>query len=353
MGMRRCLTRLKHFMAYSNGVSALGSGCGGKWSGVENLRAVAEVSTSTRVEQQAKPSRLSIRPTSFLRPATVSPPLEVPKYIPRPPYVGAAEPPALAEEIQIHDEAGVSGVREAGRLAALIRDYVGSLVRPGVTTDELDKAAHDAIIDSGAYPSLLGFGGFPKSVSTSVNECICNGIPNSRPLQKGDIINIDINIYLNGYHAETSETHICGTVDEHVRQFVEVARDCLNTAIAMCGPGIDFREIGAIITDIADGCNYHVVEHVAGHGVGSLFHSAPLIYHCYNYKSGRMVAGQTFTLEPALSMGTEKALQWEDMWTTVTADGSLSAQFKHTVLITESGAEILTPKEEMDEDDNE
>lgn len=133
----------------------------------------------------------------------------------------------------------------------------------------------------------------------------------------------------------------------------QVTRDCLNTAIAICGPGIEFRHIGAIITDIADGCNYHVVEHVAGHGVGSLFHSTPSIYHNYNYKSGRMVVGQTFTIEPALSMGSVKALQWDDMWTTVTADGSLSAQFKHTVLITESGAEILTPYKEVEEEDTE
>lgn len=171
-------------------------------------------------------------------------------------------------------------------------------------------------------------------------------------MQDGDIVNIDVNVYLNGYHAGTSATYICGIVDVSVRQFVEVTRDCLDTAIAICGPGVDFRDIGAIITDIADGCDYHVVEHIAGHGVGSLFRSAPLIHHHYNYKPGRMVVGQTFTIEPALSMGTGKALQWDDMWTTVTADGSLSAKFKDTILITESGAELLTPNnnKEVDEE---
>lgn len=351
MGVRafgRSHTRLKHLLASPNGISAPRGG-----GGAENWMAVAEVSTSAWLEQQTNPPRAPIRPRSFLRPEIVSPRLDVPRHIPRPLYVGAAEPPALAEEIQIQDDAGVAGMRAAGRLAALVRDFVGSLVRPGVTTDEIDKAAHEAIIDSGAYPSLLGFGGFPKSVSTSINECICNGIPNSRALKKGDIVTIDVNLYFNGYHAGTSETYICGVVDKSVKQFVEVARDCLDTAIAICGPGVDFREIGAVITDIADGCNYHVVEHVAGHGVGSLFHSAPTIYHYYNYKAGRMAVGQTFTIEPALSMGTVKALQWDDMWTTVTADGSFSAQFKHTVLITESGAEILTPNKEVEEDDSE
>jgi len=263
---------------------------------VENVKGVADFSTRPRPDQPIANFKVQNHLRLWLQPGVVTPALEVPSHIPRPSYVGEADPPGQAQELQIHDEAGILGMRAAGQLAARIRDFAGTFVEPGVTTDEIDKEAHKAIIERGAYPSLLHFGSFPKSLSTSVNECICHGIPDSRPLKDGDIVNIDVNVYMNGYHAETSATFICGKVDADVKQFVEVTRDCLDTAIAICGPGVDFREIGAVITDIADGCNYQVVEHVVGHGLGSMVQSDPSIYHYYNYKSGSMVAGQTFTI---------------------------------------------------------
>jgi len=295
------------------------------------------------VEQQDHQESIApLKRHSLLEPGQVSPRLEVPLHIPRPPYVGSIKPPPYAEQVQIQDLAGIAGMRAAGELAARVLKFAGTLVKPGVTTDEIDKAVHQTIIDAGAYPSPLGYGSFPKSVATSVNECICHGIPDSRPLQDGDIINVDVTVYLNGYHGDTSETFICGTVDSDVKQFVEVTRDCLNTAIAICGPGVYFREIGNVINDIADIHNYNVVEQFVGHGVGSIFHSAPSILHYRNYKPGRMVVGQTFTIEPMLTMGSIQPVRWDDQWTVVTKDGSLSAQFEHTVLITENGAEVLT-----------
>ncbi|MCO5599232.1 hypothetical protein L7F22_053332 [Adiantum nelumboides] len=212
----------------------------------------------------------------------------------------------------------------------------------GVTTDEIDKAVHKMIVEAGAYPSPLGYGGFPKSVCTSVNDCICHGIPDSRPLQDGDIVNIDVTVYLNGYHGDTSKTYFCGTVDDDAKKLVEVTRTCLDKAIAVCGPGVEFKQIGKAIHDYADKFGYGVVRHFVGHGVGKVFHSAPTVLHYRNNDGTRMVVGQTFTIEPMLTIGGIEDEMWDDNWTVVTADGSLSAQFEHTLLITEKGVNILT-----------
>ncbi|XP_021723880.1 methionine aminopeptidase 1B, chloroplastic-like [Chenopodium quinoa] len=279
---------------------------------------------------------------SPLRRGKVSPRLPVPDHIQKPPYVGSNKLPELSNEYQIHDSEGISHMRAAGELAARVLDYAGTLVRPSVTTDEIDKAVHQMIIDAGAYPSPLGYGGFPKSVCTSVNECMCHGIPDSRQLQDGDIINIDVTVYLNGYHGDTSKTYLCGNVNDAMKRLVKVTQECLEKGIAVCKDGASFRKIGKVISEHAEKHNYGVVDRFVGHGVGTVFHSEPIIYHHRNNHRGEMVEGQTFTIEPILTMGSIDCITWGDNWTAVTDDGRPAAQFEHSILITKTGAEILT-----------
>ncbi|XP_068642846.1 methionine aminopeptidase 1B, chloroplastic-like isoform X1 [Aristolochia californica] len=278
----------------------------------------------------------------LLRRGKVSGRLPVSDHILKPPYVGSNLLPDLSPEHQIHDAEGIACMRAVGELAARVLDYAGTLVRPSITTNEIDKAVHQMIIDAGAYPSPLGYGGFPKSVCTSVNECMCHGIPDSRQLQDGDIINIDVTVYLNGYHGDTSRTFLCGNVNEEARRLVQVTEECLEKAISVCKDGVSFKKIGKRISEHAEKYGYGVVERFVGHGVGKIFHSEPIIIHNRNEMPGRMVEGQTFTIEPILTMGSIDCVMWEDGWTTLTADGGLAAQVEHTLLITRKGAEILT-----------
>ncbi|GAA0159732.1 metalloprotease [Lithospermum erythrorhizon] len=277
-----------------------------------------------------------------LRRGKVSQQLPVPDHIPKPPYVETKVLPEISSEFQMHDAEGVAKMRAAGELAARVLEYAGTLVRPSVTTNEIDKAVHQMIIDAGAYPSPLGYGGFPKSVCTSVNECMCHGIPDSRQLQDGDIINIDVTVYLNGYHGDTSKTFFCGDVSGAMQRLVKVTEECLYKGIDVCRDGALFRKIGKRISEHAEKFGFGVVDRFVGHGVGTIFHSEPLIFHHRNDKSGFMVEGQTFTIEPILTLGSTECITWEDNWTTLTADGSPAAQFEHTILITKTGAEILT-----------
>ncbi|KAK3222350.1 hypothetical protein Dsin_009375 [Dipteronia sinensis] len=218
-----------------------------------------------------------------LRPGKVSPYRPVPDHILWPPYVNSRQPPGIASGPEVHDEKGIECMRASGRLAAQVLEYAGTLVKPGVTTDEIDQAVHQMIIDNGAYPSPLGYGGFPKSVCTSVNECICHGIPDSRPLEDGDIINIDVTVYLNGYHGDTSTTFFCGDVDDEARNLVKVTKECLDKAISVCAPGVEYRKIGKTIHDHADKYRYGVVQQFVGHGVGRVFHADPVVLHYSNY----------------------------------------------------------------------
>lgn len=287
-----------------------------------------------------KKRKFTRRPS--LRRGTVSPPLPVPEDIPRPPYVGTSGLPDISSEYEIHDAEGLARMKAACELAARVLDSAGKLVKPSITTNEIDIEVHRMIIEAGAYPSPLGYGGFPKSVCTSVNECMCHGIPDSRKLQNGDIINIDVTVYLNGYHGDTSKTFLCGDVSDDMKQLVKVTEECLEMGIAVCKDGANFKEIGKRISEHAEKFGYGVVDRFVGHGVGKVFHSEPLIMHHRNDRPGRMVKGQTFTIEPILTMGGIKYKTLSDNWTTLTADGSPAAQFEHTILITRTGAEILT-----------
>ncbi|KAJ0974649.1 hypothetical protein J5N97_016614 [Dioscorea zingiberensis] len=285
---------------------------------------------------------VKVRKRPPLRRGKVSGRLLVPEHIPKPPYVGSDVLPELSSEYQLHDDEGISRMRAACELAARVLDFAGTLVRPTITTNEIDRAVHKMIIDAGAYPSPLGYGGFPKSVCTSVNECMCHGIPDSRRLQDGDIINIDVTVYLNGYHGDTSKMFLCGKVNEPMKRLVRVTEECLERAISVCKDGASFKKIGKRISEHAERFGYGVVERFVGHGVGTVFHSEPIILHHRNDKSGSMVEGQTFTIEPILTMGSIDCITWDDGWTTLTADGGPAAQCEHTILITRTGAEILT-----------
>ncbi|BDA42409.1 Methionine aminopeptidase 1D, mitochondrial [Coccomyxa sp. Obi] len=283
----------------------------------------------------------SVNSTALLRPHKVSPRLAVPPHIPRPPYVDTGENPWF-DDIQVHDAEGIQKMRAAGRLAADVLEHAGTLVKAGVTTDEIDKAVHKMIIENGAYPSPLTYGNFPKSVCTSVNECVCHGIPDARPLVEGDIINIDVTVYLNGHHGDTSRMFYVGKVSEKARKLCEVTQFAMESAIAECGPGVPIRNIGKVIHAIADKHKYGVVKEFVGHGVGRVFHSAPHVMHCRNIEPGVMQPGQTFTIEPMLTEGDTAWKMWKDQWTVVTKDGGWTAQFEHTILITPNGHEVLT-----------
>ncbi|KAE8100761.1 hypothetical protein FH972_018624 [Carpinus fangiana] len=306
----------------------------------KKLSGLAEAMRIKR-ERELKSTTKGIRRPP-LRRGKVSPRLPVPDHIPKPPYVGSNLLPEIASEYQTHDSEGIACMRAACELAARVLDNAGKLIRPSVTTNEIDKAVHQMIIDAGAYPSPLGYGGFPKSVCTSVNECMCHGIPDSRQLQDGDIINIDVTVYLNGYHGDTSKTFLCGDVSDAMKRLVKVTEECLERGIAVCKDGTSFKKIGKRISEHAEKYGYGVVERFVGHGVGTVFHSEPFIYHHRNDQPGHMVEGQTFTIEPILTLGSTECITWPDNWTAVAADGSAAAQFEHTILITRTGAEILT-----------
>ncbi|EEF38022.1 methionine aminopeptidase, putative [Ricinus communis] len=295
-----------------------------------------------RRERELLQSNVKLRKRLPLRRGRVSPRLPVPEDIQKPPYVGSNILPELSSEHQFHDSEGIAKMTAACELAARVLNAAGKLVRPSVTTNEIDKAVHQMIIEAGAYPSPLGYGGFPKSVCTSVNECMCHGIPDSRQLQDGDIINIDVTVYLNGYHGDTSKTFLCGNVSDSLQRLVKVTEECMERGIAVCKDGASFKKIGKRISEHAEKYGYGVVERFVGHGVGTVFHSQPIILHHRNDMPGTMVEGQTFTIEPILTMGSIECVTWPDNWTTLTADGSPAAQFEHTILITRTGAEILT-----------
>ncbi|TDG47311.1 hypothetical protein AWZ03_006304 [Drosophila navojoa] len=267
----------------------------------------------------------------------------VPKHIQKPPYYYTPQPPGNTNgSPEIKNDEQVNYMRSSGKLAAQILQECGKMAKVGVTTDEIDSYAHERILSLNAYPSPLRYAGFPKSLCTSVNNVACHGIPDDRPLFDGDIINIDVTVYQNGYHGDCSETFLIGDVDERGRFLVNCTRECLNKCIELCGPGVPFKEIGKYIQRY---CEEHQLESVSafiGHGIGSYFHGPPEIYHYDNEVPGKMQAGMTFTIEPILSLGGGEIGILEDGWTAITLDNSRSAQFEHTILITDTGAEILT-----------
>jgi len=267
----------------------------------------------------------------------------VPASIARPEYVGQPAPAKFTGP-EVKDDETVEKMRIAGRIAAQAMAAAAAAIAPGVTTDELDRIGHEYMLDHGAYPSPLGYRSFPKSLCTSVNEVICHGIPDDRPLKDGDIVNIDITAYIGGVHGDTDATYLCGDVDEESRLLVERTHEALMRGIKASVPGREINVIGRVIESYAKRFGYGVVRDFTGHGIGTAFHSGLVIPHYDAAPRYNTVIepGMTFTIEPMLNLGTVEWEMWDDDWTVVTKDRKRSAQFEHTILITDSGAEILT-----------
>jgi methionyl aminopeptidase len=281
--------------------------------------------------------------TGFLIPGKVSAQLPVPKDIVRPAYVGKSAPAAYkGSYIQTQDQ--IEKIRNSGRIAAQAIQLVGENIRPGVTTDALDKIAHDFIISQGAYPSTLGYRGYPKSMCSSVNEVICHGIPDNTVLEDGDIVNIDITAFKDGYHGDSNVTFFVGEVSPKVKELVDRTKTALERGMAVVAPGRQVNVIGRAIEAYAARFDYGVVRDFTGHGIGEAFHSGLIIPHYDSAPlySDVMEVGMVFTIEPMLTLGTHHWDMWDDGWTVTTKDKSITAQFEHTMVVTETGPEVLT-----------
>ena len=277
-----------------------------------------------------------------LIPGRLSPTRTVPGSIARPEYVGRPAPTPNADGDRYTPEE-VERIRAAGRIAAGAIEAAASVIRPGVTTDELDRIAHEYVVAHGAYPSTLGYRGYPKSSCTSVNEVICHGIPDDTVLEDGDLVNIDVTAYLDGYHGDLNHTFLVGDAGDEATLLVERTREALARAIRTVAPGRQVNVIGRAIEAYAKRFGYGVVRDYTGHGVGRAFHTGLVIPH---YDAPEfdtvMEPGMVFTIEPMLTLGSIEWDVWQDDWTVVTRDRSLTAQFEHTLVVTERGAEILT-----------
>ena len=276
-------------------------------------------------------------------PGAVSERRAVPASIARPEYVDRPAP-AKYTGPEVKDAETIEKMRIAGRIAAQAMQSAAQAIAPGVTTDELDRIAHDYMLDHGAYPSTLGYRHFPKSICTSVNEVICHGIPDDRPLEDGDIVNIDITAFIGGVHGDTDATYLCGNVDEESRLLVERTHEAMMRGIRAAVPGREVNIIGRVIESYAKRFGYGVVRDFTGHGIGTAFHSGLVIPHYDAAPQYNTVIepGMTFTIEPMLNLGSNEWDMWDDSWTVVTKDRKRSAQFEHTILITDTAAEILT-----------
>ncbi|MBA3232695.1 MAG: type I methionyl aminopeptidase [Propionibacteriales bacterium] len=279
---------------------------------------------------------------TVLAAATISPRRVVPASIPRPEYVDRQAPrPHTGGDVQSPET--IAKMRVASKIAAQALQAAGATIAPGVTTDEVDRIGHEFLLDHAAYPSTLGYKGFPKSLCTSVNECICHGIPDSRRLEEGDICNIDITAYIDGVHGDTNATFGVGEVDEASRLLLERTEESLHRAIKAVRPGRRVNVLGRVIESYAKRFGYGVVTDFTGHGISTAFHSGLVIPHFDDPRFDTVIeAGMTFTIEPMLTLGTKDWEMWDDGWTVVTKDRQRSAQFEHTLLVTPDGAEILT-----------
>ncbi|KAH8117423.1 methionine aminopeptidase [Phellopilus nigrolimitatus] len=287
----------------------------------------------------------SLRPMYPLSPKRV-----VPSHIRRPDYANDVRGFSKSESLEqtrpprILRSEEQEKLRTACKLAREVLDLAAAAIKPGITTDEIDEVVHNATIERNAYPSPLNYGCFPKSVCTSINEAICHGIPDRRPLLDGDIINIDVSLYYDGYHGDVNETYAVGEIDEESKNLIRTTRECLDEAIKICKPGALFRDIGKVIEPIAkrNGCS--VVRNYVGHGINDLFHCNPkyIPHYAKNKAVGTMQPGIAFTIEPMINLGKWNGIHWPDDWTYTTADGKRSAQFEETLLITETGVEVLT-----------
>ena len=277
----------------------------------------------------------------------VSPPLGVPGTIPAPPYArnGGVDPGSGQHYAQF-DLGGpeLAKMRAACRHAREALEFAGSLVRPGVTTDYIDRKVHEFVTKRGVYPSPYGYRGFPKSLCSSINEVMCHGIPDDRELLEGDIVNLDLSCYAQGHHGDTSATFCVGQVSREARQLVDVTKAALDKCIAVCGPGVPLAAVGRVVDRICHEHGYESSRTYCGHGIGATFHMLPYVLHFEDAAQPAFIMqpGLVFTIEPILCEGSQEHDLWADNWTVAAKDLGLSAQFEHTLVITEHGAEILT-----------
>ncbi|CAG8491394.1 9640_t:CDS:10 [Acaulospora morrowiae] len=300
----------------------------------------------------------------------LSPRRKVPAHIARPDYADDPKGKSRSEQIgrsnlPVLNDEEIAAMRKVCALAREVLDIGAASIKPGITTDEIDRIIHDATIERDSYPSPLNYYEFPKSVllgnmntlTVIVNQIsmlpvdnaliillvICHGIPDQRELQDGDIINLDVTLYHGGFHGDLNETYVVGNVDEESLKLIKTARECLNKAIECVKPGYLYRDLGAVIEKHAKANNCSVVRTYCGHGIHRMFHCAPNVPHyTKNKATGKMKPGHVFTIEPMINLGTWRDQHWTDNWTAVTADGKRSAQFEHTLLVTETGVEVLT-----------
>jgi methionyl aminopeptidase len=280
--------------------------------------------------------------TDHVRQGRLSPTRTVPANIPRPPYAETGIPTRVAES-PVRSPEVIERMRRAGQAAAEVLQTVAAAIAPGVTTDELDAICHEECIRRGGYPSPLNYNGFPKSLCTSVNEVICHGIPDDRALVDGDIVDLDVTIYLDGVHGDTNATFPVGTIDPESERLIRVTRECLDRGIAVVRPGVRINEIGRAIQTHAEAEGYGVVRAFVGHGIAEQFHADLQVPHYYDSRARTMLeAGMTFTIEPMITIGAWQHQLWDDGWTAVTIDRRRTAQFEHTLVVTDDGAEVLT-----------
>ncbi len=277
-----------------------------------------------------------------VQPGIVSPRRSVPSNIARPPYADSGEVTRWNESA-IKSPEIIAKMRHAGAVAAEVLRIAGAAVKPGVTTDEIDVLVHELCIARNSYPSPLNYMGYPKSVCTSVNEVICHGIPDSRKLEEGDIVNLDVTCYIDGVHGDTNATFGVGEIDDESRALIKATEECTWRGIEAVKSGRPLSDIGRAIEDHAKLHKLGVVRAFVGHGIGEQFHTDIQVLHYFDSRNSVVMRpGMTFTIEPMITLGTWQHKMWDDEWTAVTADGKRTAQFEHMVLVTETGVEVLT-----------
>ena len=254
--------------------------------------------------------------------------------------------------ITLHTPEEMNQMRVAGRLAAEVLEMIEPYVKPGVTTNTLNDICHRYITETQhAIPAPLNYRGFPKSICTSINHQVCHGIPSDKILKDGDIVNIDITVLKDGFHGDTSKMFFVGTPSILAKRLSKITRECLLKAIALVKPGAHLGDIGAAIQEHAEGNHYSVVREYCGHGIGRVFHADPQVLHYGEWGTGvELKAGMIFTIEPMINAGKRQVKLLPDQWTVITKDRSLSAQWEHTILVTETGYEVLTKRKEEEQD---
>ncbi len=275
-------------------------------------------------------------------PGVISPMRTVPSHIAHPSYADSGlverwdEPTVKSDDI-------IERMRHAGRVASEVLRLSGEFLRPGITTDEVDEYTHNLFIEREAYPSTLNYHGYPKSLCTSANEVICHGIPDSRVIRDGDIMNLDVTGFIGGVHGDTNATFLIGEVSDEHRRLVRVTEECMWLGIEAVRPGRPLSDIGRAIEQHADAQGYGVVRAFIGHGIGEQFHTDIQVLHYYDSRATTVMRpGMVFTIEPMITLGSWQHRMWDDGWTAVTSDGRWTAQFEHTILVTDDGAEVLT-----------